>query len=1089
MAETTKDAPFVEAYKEANKDRYQADLQLLKTLQDTHNSQRQKMEEHLRMLNNSQQQMLEQKSMLQQYYPEYGKQLSFVSNAYIGAITAGAGYGGLKLAQLTGRGIKGTAAMALGAATLGLGVSSLGFNEIDGTENSRLGSLHREHINTFGPMDIYTTRSAWQDLQGNVLSPDSFKNEIAMPSNNIAQSWNINPAQFLPGALDLMRQGIVAPASSETGRSFRTALKEAAEIFKAVQSFFGSVDIAGLSAQIKQLQQAGFTPENMTSLGRAMQASTLAFAPDNIKQEAFSNALDYGTMFSQKGYGASYGGLAALQGFTSGYSAYGNMTDYQKTIFRTPEELSQSFTNILASSAINPITAMGAGDPMAGLQNILSNYDMLSRQGQREFKKAQYELTANMSASDQYSLLTKNIDYIKGLFPNLDEETAAEIVLKDPKSASAYMLFKKSTQDTLSKNINLFRRSSIAPVGSFSENNLTKALQIARDFSDNKGTAAISALSKLGSGRSAALRRLVLSNAYQGLQLDNADLTTPLSMGGYFDSKVLRKWSDEANYALEWSDDNIASVIPGRAGNMWQRLSNPQIANISQMLTGIEEGYSTKDLPSEFGNNYTGIRSEMALFGAELSRRLKEERLDTNRGIANVGTVRNIFSSLGMTESAAYVGNDARKLGVYLRAANLADRELEGELTQNILGISSVSDMYSGVNLADQKIASARPGSTGLRMMSGVFSNPIVGSAMGLIAGGAAAVATGGAGFMGGFTLGMGGSILLGKTLGGLNTLSSDYLSEQQASDINASAYGVNVVIGVLKGLIPESFLSRVSALMESYTVEKLDAVKGFTRLFYGKFISAKETRRLTNTNMRQVVQQLCDETLSDLQKTSSNPMLAELTNGIDRNKLIRAGHIIGNYVLNNTDVAPVVEVAEAVTSSLQEVIESPLSDSTNLQDINFWQNALENRDPAALMSLSERGAMSQADQFKRTAASNALKEAISNRVRSAGGESLTNKELATLQTKIMTAIHDLPSTAGEDEATAAVAQSLNELGYDSGNANRLVMSIKGLSDTIDKSSKMSKVAEQVINSLLQKNSSSRKIIVSTIAESLNSSG
>lgn len=763
---------------------------------DRHENMYRHMQEQIRFTTVAEQRAMEQQALVQGYFPQAGKTSGFMGGMLPAMVGMGAGLLTRGALGSMGYGAMGQIIGGVGAGVMGYGLTSGAYEEGLGTAASASGQQGLARLQQIGPMSAYVSRQNWQADQGYIRPHDYFMASTAMPAQQIAESFGLNPAQFLPGAMDLVGQGLIAPATSAEGRGMTDVLKDAAVIFKGLQSFFGSVDIEGLKGQIGAMMQAGFTPEGMASLGRSMQASTLAFAPESVRAQIYQSMIQSGAALTQHGMSAHLGGEAAIYSHGTARYAFSGLSDYDKVLFRSPEGLGQAISTNIMREALNPLTVAGAGDPLQGMTNLAASIDMTGPGGMRRMRRAMYELSTTMSEGDLRANLDRRIRDTAETF-GLDEEDAATAVLGDPQAARAYMIEREQRGETLQRNLGIFTEARIAgPAGVESLRHL-----YARPLT--------------GSGIESQAMRGAL-RYYADPHMREGDMLAEHALGGLWNR---RGWDRTTSRAVRG--------VGARVSNELRELTSLDFTGEGlRQRAERQSGRSLRDtIATELGGMFEGYGDARVQATGDLTSRFRDalNLLHSIRGQTFVARLReavNAGSTLSMSDMAGYarelnlpelaeVLSDPQQAGAFLQAMEREGfTDVSAAITRGAFGVSSLHQSLARSIALEQDVFQRNESLGVMGTIGQVASNPMVAGAGGLITGvGVSVVAGPLAGVQAGATTM---SLVAGAGTGlqALARLRPGYLSRDAADQLNKSAYGEQALVWAILSLLPENFFT-----------------------------------------------------------------------------------------------------------------------------------------------------------------------------------------------------------------------------------------------------------------------------------------
>lgn len=962
----------------------QLERELVNTLDKNRETLETRMREELRFLTVQDQQKNEQRQLLQKYYPNYGTEAGFGTGMAGGMGAFGGGFSAYHLARMFGRGNLTTAAIAGLGTAAGYGLSKSIAEEAAGTATSMTGRYQQGMLNQYGGMAAYTSRSNWQSASGYIMPPELFRSNVTVPAEGIAKSWGLNPEQFLPGAMDLISQGIVAPAGQEKGRTMTTALKEAAEIFKSIQSFFGSVDIAGLSAQIKHLQAAGFTTEGMADLGRAMQSSTLAFAPENIRKMVYQAVAQKGSEMSSLGISASIGGQGAITGFERAHQVFGRLSDYERTKFRSVEQLGSAMTDVLTSGMTNPLLIMGSGDPMKGLNRMSSNFDLSTPQGMRDMRKAKYEVTSKLDISDQIKSLDNGIEQIMQSY-GMGRMDAAVMFLGGETQAEAYMLERQGRQDTFKANAELLG-SSTMKIGYISEKDLPGMLS--KTGIGNSNAVRTAALKNIaGSGaQGQMIRGLLRGKAYAGQRANVEDLTEEDSAFGYFNN---RNWGRMGARNINLAKDSVQNYFGMYGEDMFERTSERQKISAAGEVSSLMRGYEDALVAGPEGTNEkvkSAVRELGGMRAGNIRNRLKEELRTSGRNVSPE-VMRGLFQKYGMKEAEA-VWNDPSLRGQLIYELEREDKGLAETITSSVYSVSSPN--------AARRLKSAISGQvihsserTGWHDAADMLGNPIGIAATSVFATIGGAMVGGVAGAAKGFMYGGMAASAIASGLSMIGESDASYMNTKQAKAFDNSLYGLETVLTVILASMPKDMFSMLKSLTGSRSIERMEIVPNFGKAIYRMIRDAYNKNEDIQTE--QIAGDIGNRIISELNSMSmewSRELAAHLSSNPKYiNSIVQ---VTLGYLRGTDSPADPTTVEQRLNEKVKSSIMNPASGGAITQRKNFEaaRRTLEKDTGGFAENLSIRAAFADKSAGVRAAdLQGKLQTAIDSNVKTASGE------------------------------------------------------------------------------------------------------
>ncbi|MFA5021015.1 MAG: hypothetical protein WC517_03080 [Patescibacteria group bacterium] len=377
-----------------------------------------------------------QYQLTNQYFPYDPNNNPFLANAMeIGIPLVASGLAGKAAMSATGSFLRSVPWVA--GTAIASGAAAVTAFEPDLMERNQAMS----QFMTEGPMNAYWARSNFASSGGLPYNQNSFRADFQAPLNSAANTMGLNPTQLGAGVSDLVRMGLVSGTDSNSGRNAATVINEATVIFKALESFFGSVDIAGLTQKIQAMSAAGFTPENMVKAGSALNASVFANAPADIRDAITSGAVQYGGAFSNMGLSAGLGASTYISSMQTASKSFGKLDSYNQYLFRSPEGLGGTISNAMTSymQTYGMAGLMGGGDMIAGLSKISQKYDLSNPEDLRRYKRWQWEASNSTSANTVVSTMMSQAENYANTF-GVDIRSALEMITGDPQQAEAIMI-------------------------------------------------------------------------------------------------------------------------------------------------------------------------------------------------------------------------------------------------------------------------------------------------------------------------------------------------------------------------------------------------------------------------------------------------------------------------------------------------------------------------------------------------------------------------------------------------------------------------------------------------------------------------
>jgi len=1055
---------------------------LLNKINQQHEDIQRRMNDELRFLTTTDQRKLERAELISSYFPEYGRKSGFKEGLISGGAALVGGLVGMKIPGLSGFT---RASAAAAGASFGYIASDSIMGERSGREDSISGLQHQENLRKYGPMATYTARSDWQSGI-NIMGPEAFELEVARPGGEIARAWNLNPKQFVPGAMDLLSSGLISSPSAEKGRSFNNVLKEAAGIFKSMQSFFGSVDIAGLSNQIKQMQQAGFTPGGMTDLGRQVQSSIMAFAPENIRNDMYSSVIQAGSAARSRGLAASVGGQAAITSYGSAYSSFGQLSEYDKSTFRTQSGLAGAITSNLTNVMANPLLMAGKGDMMTGINQILGNIDLTSPGGMRTYRKAIYGMSASTSASDQLDTLDSSVENYMSTF-GLDRESAAEALLGDPVKARAYMIQKEGFARTQEKNLSLAAAMSIHSGSFASKSELSDITGQMTSMTSSVRAAGFKKFTQLGT------QRQMLSHMARARAWESESVTAEHFMGGnnlfgYLPVRPQRRLERNIRYGL--SDIGEEAIGTDYFGdNDFHRLGINSPGEASKMaleVSEVLEGYSMN--PERMDPAISEAISEMNRSGASelMVGRLKEEMQSSGDPLRNPEEAAKLARKFGMNKVAAVL-SDNRLRGQFLQQAEKDNKSFATSISRNLYGKASLDPTKSLLGSLTGNVFRAEKTKSVTRAMGGMLSNPLlsVGVAVGVgalaigatVLTGGGALAALGAGAMVGMKAG---GVMTAISLGGLGLMAladtgEGNLSKSAAKQLNESMYGTTAVVNMIVGSLPDDITSVFGRYSEFRAGERVPAARFTSDTIYGRGKAIIEGN--PDISKDEFIKTVSEEALAEFAKLSSESgFIASIYNHYTSNKgiLLRLIELIYSYLSSHKSPASKATISDAVASRVQTLTASPTSNifGEGDQKVAAARRVLEKGKPGQFSDMLGRVKFESSDVKQQQQLAKSLLSAAKDTITTADGQEITGVEGAQkLMATIGAAAKKIEDDdiKGEAERNKVLTDALeggdfkSEVGY-----KDIVNLFRGVSTSAETIKKMSPEIALIVQNVLE---------------------
>lgn len=1046
--------------------------ELLNSINAQHNDVQRRMNEELRFLTVRDQQRIEQKELISKYFPEYGTQSNFTTGMIGGGSAVLGGIAGLKMPGSMGMKV---AMATIGAATgyvAGSGIAEQAY----GTETSISGKEHLAQLKRFGPMAAYTARSDWQNSQGSILSPEAFNLDVAMPSGEIARAWNLNEEQFLPGAMDLLSSGLVEAPSAGSGRSFKTVLKEAAGIFKSMQSFFGSVDIAGLSEQIKKMQMAGFTPEGMTELGRSMQNSFLAFAPEDIRRQVQGSVIRSGAQMSAMGLSANVGGQAAVAGYQSAYGNFGGLTGYEKSMFGTQGNLAEAISANMTSVMSNPLLMAGKGDVMAGMRSLTGNIDLTSPEGMRTYRKTMYGLSSTISQSDQIESMDTAVEAYMNM--GLDRESAAEAAFGDPRRARAYMIQREGFSKTMDRNIELLSNINVSNNAYVDGDTLAEISGLA---SSTNATARIKGFQRMGNLglQGTILRHMARTRAWDSEGVTGSELTESNRAWGLWQS---RSWG-RLKSSFVGVGDAFQNAVGYKGDNDFQRLgmvAPGEAQRMAREISGTMSAYNAMASGGEADPEVEAALEELASSGGSeiIINRLKEEALTSGRGFSGTSEAANMSRSLGMSKVAKALSDD-RLRGQFLQKLEGQNKRFGVGLTSTLYGARSLDATKDMMGSMTADLFKAKNAPSILRSAGEILKNPAV--TTGIFATSVIAGAVFGGGLPGaavGFKFGAyasAGSTALGYALTALADTDENNMSKAQAKRLNQSMYGTNLVVSMIVGSFPENLTSFFKRLAEINSTDKPEACRAAARAIYGT--ASRVFQSNPEMNEGDFVPRVVEEILGQLSQISvSNPYLAQIYDKYATNKVVlqRVVATIFSYLSGHASPASTETIVSAVGTEIEQISANAVKNSIGDADrkVAAARNLLETNNPGQMKTLQARAMAEETDVKRSTQLLSGIVDATKGTVTNIdGGGNLRDADQAAkfynVLAKVSKEIRDEEIT-GVDAQNAKIKQALESEGFRSELGFKdLAGLLSGIQQNLKTSKELSPVVKRIVSDVL----------------------
>lgn len=1052
--------------------------ELLHSINAQHNDVQRRMSEELRFLTVRDQQRIEQRELIGKYFPEYGTPANFTTGIIGGASAVAGGVAGLKM--------PGSMSMKLAMATIGSATGYIAGSGIAeqayGTETSISGKEHLAQLRRFGPMAAYTARSDWQNSQGSILSPEAFNLDVAMPAGEIARAWNLNEEQFLPGAMDLLSSGLVESPGSGSGRSFKTVLKEAAGIFKSMQSFFGSVDIAGLSQQIQKMQMAGFTPEGMTELGRSMQNSFLAFAPEDIRRQVQGSVISSGARMSALGLSANIGGQAAMAGYQSAYGNFGGLTGYEKSMFGTQGNLAEAISANMTSVMSNPLLMAGRGDVMSGLRSITGNIDLTSPEGMRNYRKAMYGLSSNISQSDQIESMDAAVEAYMNM--GLDRESAAEAVFGDPRRARAYMIQREGFSKTMDRNLELLSSLNIRNNSYVGEADLVSISGLAASSNANARTAGFTRMGNLGL-QGTMLRHMARTRAWDSEGVTGDELSASNSYWGLYQARAVNRLGN----SILGVSDSFQNAVGYKGDNDFQRLGlvNPgEAQRMAREISGTMSAYNAVAAGGDVDPEVEEALTELASSGGSeiMLNRLKEEALTSGRGFSSTGEAANLSRNMGMNKVAKALSND-RLRGQFLQKLEGQNKGFGVGLTSTLYGARSLDATKDMIGSMTSDLFHSKKAPSLMRSAGEILKSPFMST--GIMAAGAIAGGIGGAvlGPMGAAIGAWGGAskagfasaavMGLGYALTAIADADENNLSKDQAKRLNQTMYGTNLIVSMIIGSFPENLTSLIKRLADIDSTDKPEACRAAARAIYGEAYNLfKSSPEITEEDF---VPRVTEAVMNQLSQISvSNPYLAQIYEKYATNKVVlqRVVTTIFSYLSGHSSPASPETIVSAVGTEVEQITANSIKNSIGDADrkVAAARNLLETKNQGKVKDLQNRAMVEETDVNRQTQLMKGIMDATKGTVTNVeGGTNLQDPEQASkFYNVLIKAAQEIreEGVTGVDAQNAKVRQALEAEGFRSEMGFKdLFGLLTGVQQNLKTSKELSPVVKKIVADVL----------------------
>jgi hypothetical protein len=833
----------------------------------------------------AQQQGVLNNQIMQSYYP-FTQESSLVANAAeagIPMIAAG-------LAGKYAMGARGSLASGIKAAAAVGGLTYAGVTPtieyMRGSTDSIDASAAMERLQSSGRMNAYMSMSNWAAQSGMAYSPDVFATEFEEPSRQYASMLHVTPEQLAPGVADLVSQGIVA-GTGHRGRGMSEVLKEATVIFKALESFFGTVDITALRSKINEMQAAGFTPESMAHAANALQSSIFSSAPEPIRKLVTDRAIKAGNEYSDLGMAPSLGAELYVTGYESAYRQFGQMDEYNQFRFRSPSRMAaiqqEAVQNYMQEGGF--FSAIGGGDTMAGLSTVVNKFDMTTPQGYRDYERYRFEQTMNMGAADVNRTITAQAQDIAKVY-GVDFETGLEMILGSREAATAFMVTLKDRGE---------RVSDIAA--------------ITRDFGGREVDMArpeyiaASAMGKITPTSLGAAAVQMAESQMRGA-VDPRMLRDTSVLGGYFNPERFTMEFQSLGRSAELTAQSTL-----RTGAYTKELEQ-NIGGQAQLLSGVTRGMQSIDdaggkLSEDVEAAITDLIWNSGARGVLL-------RAATAGQIVDRQTLASELQNVGASKAAALIRDaSGEKLGqLYQGLQERGYSEHVRLLNQALFGGVDISGDFASMVLNTQLFTKTAPSE---------FSQALskTGNAL-LAAGGAAYGVAGGAAITtavlpfaapvtgvvaaGASAVGMAASIS-GAAVKGTGmiyeSLMGTELSVAEASQMDADAWGGELVINAIASLFV-SMKSFFGSLFSYHEKDKINLITNTGNAIYGYLYNKVY---IDKSNASEEV--LTDEIVTLLRRDADNlgeegygkEIITRMTDGPDLQKLRNVVAITINYL------------------------------------------------------------------------------------------------------------------------------------------------------------------------------------------------
>lgn len=743
-----------------------------------------------------------------------------------------------------------------------------------------------ERLQSSGRMNAYMSMSNWASQQGMAYAPDVFTTEFEEPIRQYASMLHVTPEQLAPGAADLVSQGIV-PGTGQRGRGMSDVLKEATVIFKALESFFGSVDITALRGKINEMQSAGFTPESMAHAGTAMQHSIFAFAPEPIRNIVTNRAIQAGSQYADMGFAPSLGAEMYLTSYESAYRQFGNMDEYNQFRFRSPSRMAAIQQGAVQNYMQNTgfFSVLGGGDVMEGLSNVVNRFDMTSPQGFRDYERYRFEQTMNMGAGDVNRTITAQARDMAQVY-GVDFETGLELILGSREAATAFMVSMKDREQRVS---DIAAITSSFPVSSI-------------DMSRPAGIYAGATGTGMPTSLSAAAVQMAESQMRGGV--DPRMLRDTSILGGYFNPE--RAVLDFQALGRRIGQTGRENILTGSYTDELRSNIKEQAQILSGVTRGIQSiesagGVMDSDVESAINDlTWNPQAREVLLRGA------------TSGDVVDRQTLASELERIGASRAATLIRESSgEKLGQLYRG--LQERgytEHTRLLNQTLFGGVDISGNFEnliiGTNMfarrapseffqATEQVGNALLGvstvatTVGLGAAAATAIAPIAAPVTGAIAAGAGTVAT---------VTGIAGAVVKG---GGMiyESLLGNEISATEALQMDQDAWGGELVINAIASLFVslKSFFGSVFSFREN---EKINLITAIGNKIYGDLYNQIYIDK-SNANETD----LAESVISNLRAQAENygaddigrELILRLTEGQDQQKLRNVLAITINYI------------------------------------------------------------------------------------------------------------------------------------------------------------------------------------------------